>query len=164
MNETTSPQPSGFRAKLLRFHWLYTLVPVMSVAPGFFLMWITCGPVAHSHKFTTAEVMTLGFIAAGITLMGVLLGAILAYIGLLVSKLEKANKNVPANPIPSTSPVQQGSRLLITTLAAIALFLAGFGVGTAWALHCVYGIKASEAESVRASQQISTPSPQLPSH
>lgn len=96
MNKTTSvstvsvPESaaSGVRSKLSRFHWPNLFAPLLGAIPGIFMLWIVIGPVLHSHKLTAPELMNLGFIAAGITWVGVLLGAILACVSFIVKKAE----------------------------------------------------------------------------
>lgn len=56
------------------------------MVPGVFLLWVVAGPVFHSHKLTPFQVLGLGFIAAGITWVGVLLGAILAHVSFIAKK------------------------------------------------------------------------------
>jgi hypothetical protein len=60
---------------------------LIGMMPGAFMLWMVAGPVLNSHKLAPQAILGLGFIAAGILWVGLLLGAIMAYLTLITDKV-----------------------------------------------------------------------------
>lgn len=117
--------------------------PFIGGVPGMFMLWIVVGPVLHSHKFSPSAVLGLAFIASGILLMGVFLGAILACLTLISQRFLMTDTHSPvaSGSPPTSASVKTNLLLILAIVAAIVFFIVGIGIGTAWVLHCVYDSK-----------------------